>query len=267
MEHNLKKNNIDLLTKITELNFIDSFLNYNDIYSDNRYFHMIKAMTCKKFINKYASPQKTFLDAGAGRGPYTEIAKEKYGKKYCFEYDQTELNNAKINLKYDSSIFFNRVDITKIPLNNDTIDVAICSEVLEHIPMYNVAMDEIYRVMKKGAVLLFSMPNSNSLLYGPSKIKNKKLLINLDETKIKDKKWEQLRHYNFSYKQIEDIATKAGFRIIKKQGVNNVRIPKKIRKALMIYLPSLFEFFIKADTKLGKIIPNYGSFYFLTLQK
>jgi ubiquinone/menaquinone biosynthesis C-methylase UbiE len=266
MEHNLKKNT-DLLNKITGLNFIDSFLNYSDTYSDNRYFHMIKAMVCKKFINKYSSLQKTFLDAGAGRGPYTEIAKEKYGKRYCFEYNQTELNNAKINLKYDDSIIFNQVDITKIPLDNNTIDVAICSEVLEHISMYNTAMDEIYRVMKKDAVLLFSMPNNNSLLYGPSKIKNKKLLINLDNTKIKDKKWEQLRHYMFNYKQIENIANNAGFKIIEKQGVNNIRLPKKLRKFLMIYLPSTFEFFIKVDTKLGKIIPNYGSFYFLTLQK
>lgn len=256
-----------MMNPIDNLNFLDTFLNYEDLYADNRYYHTLKATRVKNFIEENKSSEKSFLDAGAGRGPYTKIAQNKYGKIYCFEYDQNELTKAVQNLENDPQITFKQVDITDIPLENNSIDVVVCSEVLEHIPDYNKAMSEIYRVTKLGGKVLFSMPNYHSMLYGLSRLKHRKIIKQLDETKNKDATWEQRRHYYFNYKNIENIATKAGFTIIERQGVHVLRIPSKLRKILMAHFPKLFKILLSFNNFLAQKMPSYGSFYFLTLQK
>ena len=261
-------NNKDALGKIIDIPIMDTFLDYTNIFSDNRFYHLLKASVCKKFIEEKSSMNKTFMDAGAGRGPYTKIAQGKYSKIYSFEYDNKELQHAINNVDcHDGSISFQQVDITKIPLNDNVIDVALCSEVLEHILDYKKAMAEIYRVMKPGGSLLFSMPNNHSLLYASSRIKRRKLLINLDNRHGKDKSWEQLRHYTFSYKKIESIAVGAGFKITKQYGAHVIRIPSKLRKWMMINSPLLLRVYININDYFGKKLPSFGSFYFLTLQK
>jgi hypothetical protein len=121
--------------------------------------------------------------------------------------------------------------------------------------------------MKSNGKVLFSMPNNTSLLYAPSRFKNRKILIDLDKNKESTPNWEQLRHYTFSYKKIENLATEAGFKIIKRQGAHVLRIPPGLRKVLMKDFPRLFMLYFKLNDVLGRIIPRFGSFYFLTLQK
>jgi ubiquinone/menaquinone biosynthesis C-methylase UbiE len=254
--------------EFSELSFMDSFLNYTDKYSSNRFYHFIKASVVKKFIERNAGHAKIFLDAGAGRGPYTNIAQNKYSKIFCFEYDQNELDCAIKNIENtNETIQFKKVDITDIPLESNTVDVAVCSEVLEHILDYNKAMSELYRVMKPGSTLLFSMPNGNSMLYGLSKIRNRRILAKLDETKEQNKSWEQMRHFSFTHKKIDKIATDAGFRIEGRHGAHVIRLPHKLRSKLMSDFPNLFSGYIKLNNILGNTIPYFGSFYFITLRK
>ncbi len=257
----------DILDRLIDIPHMDAFLDYTDPFTVNRFYHRLKAKNCKDFIEKYSSADKSFLDAGAGRGPYTKIAQGKFKKIYCFEYDRQELEKAKKNLSPDERIIFEQVDITDIPLLDDCIDTAVCSEVLEHIPDNDKAMSEIYRVMKPGGMVLFSMPNNKSLLYGPSRFKNRKILVDLDQCTEKNARWEQLRHYTFSPKKIEGIATKAGFKIIKRQGAHIFRIPSCFRKVLMKDFPQLFKLYLNINIALEKYLPTFGSFYFLTLQK
>jgi SAM-dependent methyltransferase len=51
-----------------------------------------------------------------------------------------------------------KMDITNIPLESNTIDLIVCSHVLEHIPDDIQAMKELYRVLK---------PESNAILQVP----------------------------------------------------------------------------------------------------
>lgn len=51
-----------------------------------------------------------------------------------------------------------KVDITDIPFENNYFDFIICNHVLEHIPDDNLAMSELYRVMKKGGHGVFQVP-------------------------------------------------------------------------------------------------------------
>lgn len=53
----------------------------------------------------------------------------------------------------------------KLPFADRSFDHIVCSEVLEHIPDYQSALDEIYRILKPGGTLIISVPR-----YWPEKI-------------------------------------------------------------------------------------------------
>ncbi|MFP4626898.1 MAG: class I SAM-dependent methyltransferase [Natronomonas sp.] len=60
---------------------------------------------------------------------------------------------------------FCRGDATSIPVSNSSVDVVVCSEVLEHLPDFGSALDEISRVLKPDGRLAVSVPR-----YGPERV-------------------------------------------------------------------------------------------------
>lgn len=49
-------------------------------------------------------------------------------------------------------------DITRLPFENESFDCVICSEVLEHIPEHEAALQELVRVLKTQGTLVISVP-------------------------------------------------------------------------------------------------------------
>ncbi len=49
-------------------------------------------------------------------------------------------------------------DITKLPFADESFDCVICSEVLEHIPEHEAALQELVRVLKPKGTLVVSVP-------------------------------------------------------------------------------------------------------------
>jgi Methyltransferase domain len=56
-----------------------------------------------------------------------------------------------------------RLDIRKTKFANDFFDVIVCSHVLEHINEDKMAMEEIYRILKKGGWSILQVPISHKL--------------------------------------------------------------------------------------------------------
>ena len=52
--------------------------------------------------------------------------------------------------------------LTSLPFPNETFDLIICSEVIEHIPEDAKAVSELGRVLKKGGTLLLSVPHDSA---------------------------------------------------------------------------------------------------------
>lgn len=52
------------------------------------------------------------------------------------------------------------VDITRIEFPDDYFDYLLCNHVLEHVPQDRKAMEECFRVMKPGALGVFTVPQS-----------------------------------------------------------------------------------------------------------
>ena len=51
-----------------------------------------------------------------------------------------------------------KADITALPFEDNSFDIIFCNHVLEHIPDDTKAMQELYRVMKKGGMGIFQIP-------------------------------------------------------------------------------------------------------------
>ena len=64
-------------------------------------------------------------------------------------YDTIDLNSPLAEIK---------ADICDLPIENDTYDYILCNHVLEHIDDDIKAMNELYRVLKKGGIGIFQIP-------------------------------------------------------------------------------------------------------------
>ena len=62
------------------------------------------------------------------------------------------------NFIYGNKTKIVKVDITKIPFEDESFDFILCNHVLEHIPDDALAMSELFRVLAKGGVGIFQVP-------------------------------------------------------------------------------------------------------------
>ncbi len=108
-------------------------------------------------LDKIPNDVKTIIDIGCGDGAITNVLADKYIKVIGLE-------QSKEALKYISD----KVDIlncnaSKIPINENTIDLVFSSEMIEHLDDENLGkvIDEIKRITKK--YIMISVPNNEDL--------------------------------------------------------------------------------------------------------
>jgi len=76
----------------------------------------------------------------------------------CFLSRFKKLNHEYITADLDSPIADVKADIVNLPFNDNSFDVIFCNHVLEHIQDDTKAMKELFRVMKKGGMGVFQVP-------------------------------------------------------------------------------------------------------------
>lgn len=169
------------------------------------------------------------LDVGCGDGYYILLALQ-LGNFFSvgLEYDQKNLiaaeknfNNLQIkyqrlkkwqkNLKRGAYLI--QGDVNKMPFENNFFDKVIMSEVAEHLPNDLRGLKEVYRSLKKGGVLLLTVPNQNyPFLWDPVNW----TLERLFNFHVRSGFWAGIwnQHVRLYYPdQIEDVVKKAGFGI------------------------------------------------------
>ncbi len=110
------------------------------------YLLKVKQLWLEYTLSKYAGEKLIALDAGCGGGYLSKI----YSKKDCRIYGlDISLNYLKIAVSRDNFYSFIQGDILNLPFKDKSLDIVICSEVLEHIPNPKVALAEIKRVTKR----------------------------------------------------------------------------------------------------------------------
>ena len=76
----------------------------------------------------------------------------------CFLKRFKKLNHDYTTADLNSPIADVKADITKLPFEDNSFDIIFCNHVLEHIPDDTKAMQELLRVLKKGGMGIFQIP-------------------------------------------------------------------------------------------------------------
>ena len=118
------------------------------------------------FSNIDLHPGAKILDVGCGEGRHIFGSLQAFQQAYCIGYDQ---HIPSLNICKDGLDFFQELDlgatifvqgsVYKLPFEDNSFDLIFCSEVLEHLDNYHLALDEIHRVLKPGGKFLPSVPS------------------------------------------------------------------------------------------------------------
>lgn len=106
------------------------------------------------------------LDIGCGQLPYINLLrKEQVRAFYGVDLHTRSLEIAKNNFSQKFPLILLRNDFENIPLNSNSFDAIISSEVIEHLDNPKRYLRELYRLCKQKGYLSISTPSSSMYLY------------------------------------------------------------------------------------------------------
>jgi SAM-dependent methyltransferase len=144
-----------------------------------------------KWIRRYSKEGDIILDIGCGDiRLYRYVPQNRF--YYAFDISINELFLQEKLREKNRNLYFAFASATDIPLESNTIDIAVCTEVFDHIPQYQDAIREILRVIKPNGLLLVSVSNNSCYKY-----------------KVKGK--HAAHHYFWSYEEFLNIMKNGSF--------------------------------------------------------
>ena len=138
----------------------DVFLLNRNFY--NRFFFPSPSLKRDEFIINWIlnlPKQSNLLDAGAGIQRYKKYAKHlNYTSQDFGKYEGGEDFSGDKVKSWESKSCNIISDITNIPIDNETFDFILCSEVIEHLIDPFEALKELNRVLKNKGKILITAP-------------------------------------------------------------------------------------------------------------
>lgn len=123
----------------------------------------IEELRYKMLISKVPKWSKKVLDVGCGNGELIRMLAEEGHE--CVALDLSENRLAKFKDKAKKlGIVQIQGDAINVPLQDSSIDVIMCSEVLEHIKDYENVLKEVHRVLKPHGRIIVSVPYKEELM-------------------------------------------------------------------------------------------------------
>lgn len=125
-----------------------------------RFIFDLQNMTIYRDLRSFLKARKgKVLDIGCGDSPYKHLL-----SKECKYIGLDIKDQNTFNYKNKDVIFFKG---NKIPLKSGTVDLIICTEVLEHVFSTKQLIGEIKRTLKKGGIGFITVPWSARYHYIP----------------------------------------------------------------------------------------------------
>lgn len=167
------------------------------------------------------------LDVGCGDGYYLHLLSALgLGLNLVgADSDKRALVSAEKNLK-DKKVKLVFGDIMeRLPFEDEVFDKVVMSEVLEHLPDDEKGLLEVERVLKKGGILVISVPNANyPFLWDPVNW----ILEHIFKTHIKSGFWAGIWNQHerlYKGQQLVKLVKKVGFKVGKAESLTSWCLP------------------------------------------
>lgn len=117
---------------------------------DNIDLYYVRSTILANIREQLSTFRGVFLDIGCGEMPYKPLIAPVVDK-----YIGLDIENPKYQRAVKPDLFW---DGSRIPLDNDSVDSVMATELFEHLPDLEAVLREIFRVLKPGGKLFFTVP-------------------------------------------------------------------------------------------------------------
>ena len=124
----------------------------------NKLINYLLSQACK-------SKDAKILNVGVGTGEDLGTIK-KFGSVYVLDIDQQALDMISEYLVVEKKM----ADVCAIPYPDNSFDLVVAFDVMEHVQNDQKMADEIYRILKPGGTFVFTVPAFNFLYSGHDQV-------------------------------------------------------------------------------------------------
>jgi len=194
-----------------EKNLVQSF--YETHHKDGQrlnqsFLESIRGQLFSNWIGK----NKKVLDLGGRDGTLTKHFIEKNHVTLA-DIDENALEYAKKTYKVETM----KVDLNQsLPFEDNSFDVVVMAEVLEHLPYPNITLGEIKRVLKTNGKFIGNLPLAYHLKDRWQVIRGRRLLISGDPTHLQFLSYEDVKKLLSKFFNIDEITILKGGKLSKK---------------------------------------------------
>lgn len=110
----------------------------------------------ENLLEKDEIKDKLLLDVGCGTGAFTKRAYELGAKVISLDVGENLLSHTRRKCPQTNSVIG---DLLNLPFTAESLDVIVCTEVIEHTSSPSQSLRELQRVLKKGGVAVITVPN------------------------------------------------------------------------------------------------------------
>ena len=168
-----------------------------------------------QLFSDWIGKNKKVLDLGGRDGTLTKYFIKKNNVTLA-DIDENALQYAKNNYHVETI----KVDLNQsLPFQDNSFDVVVMAEVLEHLPYPNITLAEIKRVLKTNGKFIGNLPLAYHLKDRWQIIRGRKLLISGDPTHLQFLSYEDVQELISKYFNLEEI-------VILKGGTLSNKFPK-----------------------------------------
>lgn len=168
-----------------------------------RVWHIRRFKAVCGLIRRYP---KKILDVGCASGWFLSQLSKLYPKAKCYGVDVYD-NAIAYGAKLYPEINFKVADAHRLPFEDNTFDLVVCTSVLEHVDDPQSVLLEIKRVLKQRGVAVIEL-DSGSVLFTIAWFLWKR---------FKGSVWHHAHLHSFTVKKLKSKILSCGFTIIKKK--------------------------------------------------
>lgn len=170
------------------------------------WFHNSRHKIVFNYVNKYRQDGMKIADLGCGNVIWNYSKVPVIGVDVNEKFLNLDLKNNTINEKVVC-------ELDNIKLPNESVDIVIVTEVLEHLPDLEKHLAEIRRILKPGGIVISSVPyDTNLSLWKPLFFVQCLIQGYIYKNDYYKNKCGHINH--FSKKSIKELFTKNNFNVI-----------------------------------------------------